>query len=77
MTCTNPVVVDNRKWMLTRIESRGFSSEKQSGLIYFMKYRKIPKISPGAYIFQRPFLRGLYSEGLIYRGKFAFQNRLG
>ena len=29
-----------------------------------IKYRKIPKISPGAYIFQRPFLRGLYSEGL-------------
>ena len=24
--------------------------------------RKIPKISPGAYIFQRPFLRGLYTE---------------
>ena len=29
------------------------------------KYRKIPKISPGAYIFQRPFLRGLFLEGLI------------
>ena len=28
-------------------------------------YRKIPKISPGAYIFQRPFLRGLFLEGLI------------
>ena len=27
------------------------------------KYRKIPKISPGAYIFQRPFLRGLSTEG--------------
>ena len=45
-------------------------------------YRKVPKISHGAYIFQRLFLRGffwrgLYSEGLIYRGKFAFQNRLG
>ena len=26
------------------------------------QYRKIPKISPGAYIFQRPFLRGLYTE---------------
>ena len=39
-------------------------------------YRKIPKLSPGAYIFQRPFLRGLYSEGLIYGGKFAFPNRL-
>ena len=29
----------------------------------FIKYRKIPKISPGAYIFQRPFLRGLSTEG--------------
>ena len=37
----------------------------------------IPKISPGAYIFQRPFLRGLFLEGLFYGGKFAFQNRLG
>ena len=27
-----------------------------------MKYRTIPKISPGAYIFQRPFLRGLSTE---------------
>ena len=35
-----------------------------------LKYRKIPKISPGTYIFQRPFLRGLYLEGLIYGGKF-------
>ena len=40
-----------------------------------MEYCKIPKISPGAYIFQRPFLRALCSEGLIYGGKFAFQNR--
>ena len=29
------------------------------------KYPKIPKIIPGAYIFQRPFLRGLFLEGLI------------
>ena len=41
------------------------------------KYSKIPKISPGDYIFQRPFLRGLFLEGLIFGGKFAFQNRLG
>ena len=27
-------------------------------------YQKIPKISPGAYIFQQPFLRGLFLEGL-------------
>ena len=29
-----------------------------------MKACKIPKMSPGAYIFQRPFLRGLFLEGL-------------
>ena len=40
-------------------------------------YHKNPKISPGAYIFRRPFLRGLFLEGLMYGGKFAFQNRLG
>ena len=28
-----------------------------------MIYHKIRKISPGAYIFQRPFLRGLSTEG--------------
>ena len=42
-----------------------------------LNYRKIPKISPGAYIFQRSFLRDLYSEGLIYGGKLAFRNGLG
>ena len=45
-------------------------------LIHFI-YHKILKISPGAYIFQRPFLRGLILEGLIYGGKFALQKRLG
>ena len=33
-------------------------------------YRKIPKISPGAYVFQRPFLRGLFLEGLIFGGAY-------
>ena len=31
-------------------------------------YHKIPKINPGAYIFQRLFLRGLVLEGLIFGG---------
>ena len=31
-------------------------------------YHEIPKISHRAYIFQRPFLRGLFLEGLICRG---------
>ena len=29
----------------------------------YLIYRKFPKIIPGAYIFQRPFLRGLSMEG--------------
>ena len=36
-------------------------------------YRKIPKISAGADIFQRPFLRGLFLEGLIHGGAY-FRN---
>ena len=35
-----------------------------------VKYHKFPKISPGAYIFQRPFLRGLVFEGLIFGGAY-------
>ena len=38
-----------------------------------LSYHKIPKISPQAYSFQRPFLRGLFSEGLIYGGKLRFK----
>ena len=34
-------------------------------------YRKIPKISLRAYIFQRSFLRGLYLEGLIFGGTYV------
>ena len=37
----------------------------------FKTYRKIPKISPGAYILQRPFLRGLFLEGRFNGGFFA------
>ena len=32
-------------------------------LLHTVLYRKIPKICSGAYIFQRPFLRGLSTEG--------------
>ena len=39
-------------------------------LASLVNYRKIPKISPGAYIFQRPFLSGLFLEGLIFGGAY-------
>ena len=41
-----------------------------------MKYRKIPKIRPGAYILQRPFLRGLFLEGLIFGGAYIQEGNL-
>ena len=34
-------------------------------------YRKIPKISPGTYTFQRPFLRGLFLEEPIFGGAYV------
>ena len=35
--------------------------------VFVYTYRKIPKISPGAYIFQRPFLGGLFFGGAYIR----------
>ena len=40
------------------------------GRLRLPKYRKIPKRSPGADIFQRPFLRVLFLEGLIFGGAY-------
>ena len=54
----------------------GRDEQRNERETHHLTYRKIPKISARAYIFQRPFLRGLYSEGLMYGGKFASQNRL-
>ena len=39
-------------------------------LLSLVTNRKISKISPGAYIFQRPFFRGLFLEGLIFGGAY-------
>ena len=36
-----------------------------------LRYRKIPKVNPAAYIFQRPFLRGLFLEGPIFGGAYV------
>ena len=57
--------------------ARGTMGRGKRGLLLSLVYRKLPKISPGTYIFQRPFMRGLFLEGLIFGGKFSFQNRLG
>ena len=42
----------------------------QASMLELLEYRKIPKINPGTYIFQRPFLGGLFLEGLIFGGAY-------
>ena len=69
LTLTAPLLVDNSLILITYCQPVHISLHLYTGLQILNSYRKIPKISPGAYIFQRPFLRGLYSEGLIYGGK--------
>ena len=50
---------------------KGTATQKPTTRFWkFWNYRKIPKISPEVYIFQRPFLRGLFFEGLIFRGAY-------
>ena len=45
-------------------------NEKEKGIMDQSHYRKIPKIRPEAYIFQRSFLRGLFLEGPIFGGAY-------
>ena len=42
-----------------------------------MKYRKIPKISPGACIFQRPFFEGLNFGGAYLRREICVYKLIG
>ena len=69
LTLTGPLLVDNSLILITYCQLVHISLHLYTGLQILNSYRKIPKMSPGAYIFQRPFLRGLFFEGLIYGGK--------
>ena len=46
----------------------GQSKAKKPFFILTLEYRKIPKISPAAYIFQRPFLGLIFGGAYIRRG---------
>ena len=55
------VIYETVAW-LAQLGERRFADRE----VKVFKYRKLtPKISPGGSIFQRPFLRGLFLEGLI------------
>ena len=56
-------------------ESTGIPDSQQptGSQMYINSYRKIPKISPKVYIFQRPCLRGLFWRGLSTEGNLRFE----
>ena len=49
----------------------GYADRKAMKRRLNTNHRKIPKVSPGAYILQRPFLRGLYIGGVYMGGLFS------
>ena len=53
-------VFDVLKALLACILSSLLKYSKSYSVQIVYSFRKIPKISPGAYIFQRPFLRGFF-----------------
>ena len=64
------------KFMVNRIHSNTF----EGGLYpteLTIEYRKIPKISPEAYIFLKALFEGLIFGGPYLRREIVFQNRLG
>ena len=54
-----------------------YVSLKLNSVTASFKYRRIPKISPRGYIFQMPFLRGLFLEGLIFGGAYLRRSEIG
>ena len=93
MSCYNPLTLMVFAWprrkgsaILTcnlamwRAEYRPATSSMPSLILRRKKellYTWLHTVSLRKYISQKPFLRGLFLEGHIYKGKFAWQNRLG
>ena len=55
---------------MSRNSTRVYYQEKTESSRLMRQYHKIPKVSPGAYTFHRPFLRGLVLEGLLFAGAY-------
>ena len=60
-------VFDVLKALLACILSSLLKYSKSYSVQIVYSFRKIPKISPGAYIFQRPFLRGFFLGAYLRR----------
>ena len=62
MTKCQSTISHCQQWSSWELDSPRWSC---LAYLFILLYGKIPEISPGAYIFQRPFLTGLFLEGLI------------
>ena len=58
---------DHSLQYMSQAQRKAKLSVRAFPFFYAFTHHKISKINPGAYIFQRPFLRGLF-EGLIFGG---------
>ena len=61
-------------WLQNQMQEKVCHCKKVDEKVSFDKYTIKFRNKPRGLIFQRPFLRGLILEGLIYGGKFVFQN---
>ena len=72
LTLTGPLLVDNSLILITYCQPVHISLHLYTGLQILNSYRKIPKISPGAYIFGGAYLRREIDwASLIFGGKFT------
>ena len=71
MGCVTRILLFRVNSMLRLLLYSAFTQTQNTRVQLWRKYFKIPKISPGAYIFQRPFLRGLFLEGPIFGGAYV------
>ena len=68
-------LVQDRVGHLQERSMLSFGAMKSTPTMVLKFYRKIPKINPGAYICQKPLLRGLFLDGAyIRRGLFTEGN---
>ena len=69
------ILVQDRVGHLQERNMLSFGAMKSTPTMVLKFYRKIPKINPGAYICQKPFLRGLFLDGAyIRRSLFTEEN---
>ena len=71
MGCVTRILLFQVSYVLRLLLYSALTQTQNTLVELWRKYLKIPKISPGAYIFQRPLWRGLFLEGPIFGGAYV------